>query len=84
MATFTPPVVLAGFTSPETIGTDVKSFIWLLPLAVAIAVVYKALKVKQVRPVNFIKEAIVLSATILVFLFLVAAGLYAISWIITK
>ena len=75
---------LATFTAPENIGTDVKSFLWLLPLVAAIAVVYKALKVKEITPANFIKQAIVLSGTILVFMIIVAIGLYAITWLITE
>lgn len=75
---------LATFTAPENIGTDVKSFLWLLPLVAAIAVVYKALKVKEITPANFIKQAIVLSGTILVFMIIVAIGLYVVTWLITE
>ena len=75
---------LATFTAPENIGTDVKSFLWLLPLVAAIAVVYKALKVKEITPANFIKQAIILSGTILVFMIIVAIGLYVVTWLITE
>ena len=34
--------VLGSFTTPMRIGTDPASMLWLLPLVVSIAVVYKA------------------------------------------
>lgn len=76
--------VVATFTSPEMIGTDVNSFLWSLPLVAAIAVVWKALKVKEISPGNFIKETAVLAGTLLVFLIIVAIGLYAVTWIVTE
>ena len=75
---------MATFASPQSIGTNAASFVWLLPLVVAIAVVYKALKVKEISAANFTRQAIVLSGTILVFMIVVAIGLYVVAWIITE
>ncbi len=77
-------LTLAAFTAPENIGIDMKSFLWLLPLVAAIAIVYKALKVKEITPADFIKQALILSGTILVFMIIVAMGLYVITWLITE
>jgi hypothetical protein len=75
--------MMATFTTPETIGTDVKSFFWLLPLAVAVATVYKALKAGKISALNFIKEIAILFVTIILFMAAVAAVLFAITRIVT-
>ncbi len=76
--------VTASFTVPEKLGTEPQSMLWLLPLAVAIAVVYKATKLPTITAGNFIKEAATLFGSIVVFIIAVALVLYALAWLITE
>ena len=76
-------LILASFTTPERIGVTPLSMLWLLPLALSISVVYKATKVTQVRPMNFIKESVVLFGSIVVFMFITAVVLLGIAWLVT-
>ncbi len=76
-------MILANFTMPERIGVTGLSEFWLLPLALSIAVVYKATKVREVRVVSFIKESVVLFGSIVVFMLITAVVLLGIAWIAT-
>ncbi len=80
----TDALVMASFTIPEKIGTDPQSMLWLLPLVAAIAVVYKATKLPEIKAANFIKEAVVLFGSIVVFMFVTALILYAIAWLVIE
>lgn len=72
------------FTIPEKIGTDPQSMLWLLPLAAAIAVVYKATKVPKVTARSFLKEAATLFGSIVVFIVVAALALYVIAWVFAE
>ena len=76
--------ILASFTSPVFIGTDPYSMLWLFPLALAIAIVYKATKVEKIVFVNFSKEVIFLFLSIVVFIATTAAVLYVFQWIVLE
>jgi len=78
------PVVIAGFTAPEEIGTNPGSMLWLLPLAASIAIVYKVTKLPTIKAGNFIKEAAVLFGSIVVSIIITALALYALAWLITE
>jgi len=75
---------MASFALPERIGTEPKSLLWLLPLAAAITVVYKATKLPEITLGNFIKETIVLFGSMVVFVIAIALGLYVFAWLITE
>jgi len=75
---------MATFTIPEKIGTDPQSMLWLLPLVAAIAVVYKATKLPEIKAANFLKEAVILSGSIVVFMFVTALILYAIARLVIE
>ncbi len=75
--------LLASFTVPMRIDTDPSSMLWLLPLVVAIAVVYKATKVHQIRPAAFAKETALLIGSIMVFITVAALVLYGVAWLVT-
>lgn len=77
-------LVLASFTSPENISTNPQSLLWLLPLAASVAVVYKATKLPTITARNFIKEAVILSGSIVVFIVVTGLALYALAWLITQ
>jgi len=76
--------VMATFTAPEEIGVNPQSMLWLLPLAAAIAVVYKATKLPTITARNFIKEAAILFGSIIVFIIITALALYTLAWLITE
>jgi hypothetical protein len=74
---------LAGFTDPEPIGIDPASILWLLPLAAAIAVCYKATKVREITAAGFFKEAVVLFGSIVAFIAVAALILLAVAYAMT-
>jgi len=76
--------VMATFTAPQEIGVNPQSMLWLLPLAAAIAVVYKATKLPTITARNFIKEAAILFGSIIVFIIITALALYTLTWLITE
>ena len=75
--------IIASFTAPEQIGTTPQSTLWLLPLAAAIAVIYKATKLPTITAANFIKETAILFGSIIVFIIATALVLYTLAWLIT-
>ncbi len=76
--------LLADFTIPERITVDPQSMLWLLPLVVAVTIVYKATKVPKIQAVHFIKEVAVLFGSIVVFMVITALVLYALAWLVTE
>lgn len=76
--------VIATFTTPENVGVNPQSMLWLLPLAGAIAVVYKATKVPKIKTVSFLKESLLLFGSIVVFMLVTALVLFALTWLITQ
>ena len=82
--TITASLIMATFTIPEQIGTTPQSILLLLPLVAAIAIVYKATKLPEIKAVNFIKEVVVLFGSIVVFMFVTALILYAIAWLVLE
>ncbi|MBN2136296.1 MAG: hypothetical protein JW720_00670 [Sedimentisphaerales bacterium] len=75
--------IMANLITPERIGVTGLSMLWLLPLSLSIAVVYKATKVKEIRAVNFIRESVVLFGSIVVFMAVIALALFALAWLVT-
>ena len=76
--------ILATFTAPEYIGTDPKQMLWLLPLSAAIAIAYKATKLRKITALNFIKEAGLLFASIVVFMVVTAIVLLLVARFVTE
>ena len=76
--------IMASFTVPEKIGVTGQSMLWLLPLVASIAVVYKATKMPKITYANFVKEAVILSGSIIVFMVVTAIALCVMAWLITE
>ena len=76
--------IAASFTIPEYIGTSPASLLWLLPLAAAVAVVYKASKLPTITAGKFIKEAIVLFGSIVIFIVVTAVILHLLAVLVTQ
>ena len=80
----TDALVMATFTMPEKITTDPQSMLWLLPLVAAIAIVYKATKLPEIKIFNFVKESVILFGSIVIFMFVTALVLYSIAWLVIE
>ena len=76
--------ILATFTTPENIGINPQSMLWLLPLVAIIAVVYKATKIQHIKARHFIKESVVLFGSIVVVMIVAALALFVLTWLITE
>lgn len=76
--------ILATFTTPERIGINPQSMLWLLPLVAVIAIVYKATKIPHIRAGHFLKETVILFGTIVVVMVIAALALFALTWLITE
>ena len=76
--------IIASFTVPEKIGATPQSVLWLLPLVAAIAIIYKATKLPEIKTFNFIKESTILFGSIVVFMLITALVLCAMAWLITE
>jgi hypothetical protein len=77
-------VILAQLTFPLDIGTTPASMLWLLPLTAAVCIVYKATKVREIKAAGFIREVAVLFGSIIIFMAIVAAVLFAFAWVFTS
>jgi hypothetical protein len=77
-------LVMADFTAPREIGTNPQALLLLLPLVVAITVVYKATKLPRISAGNFLKESVVLFCSIVVFMVITALVLSGVAWLIIE
>ena len=75
--------VIAAFTAPMHIGTTPASLLWMFPLLAAVSVIYKATKLRVIFLKKFVKEVVILFATLSLFMIGVAVMLYFIVWFIT-
>jgi hypothetical protein len=73
--------LLASFTAPENITVNPQSMLWMLPLAAAVAVIYKATKLPKITIRIFLRESIVLFVSIVVFIIAVVAVLWFVTWL---
>ena len=67
------------FAQPTDLPTLLITQLWVLPICLSIALVYKAIKLEDFKPALFVREVIFLFVTIVGFLILVAVCLYLIS-----
>lgn len=77
-------LIIASFTVPEKIGITPQSMLLLLPLIASITIVYKATKMPKIKFASFLKEVIILSGSIVVFMAATALVLGALTWLITE
>jgi hypothetical protein len=69
--------ILAAFRVPMEISNDAWSFFYIVPLAIVLSVVYKATKITVFSWYALARESVILIASVLVFMAVVAASLYA-------
>ncbi|MFC1783381.1 hypothetical protein ACFL02_07320 [Planctomycetota bacterium] len=70
------------FTQPTYLPTHFITQLWVLPICLSIALVYKAIKLEPFKPSLFVREVLLLFVTIVGFLILVAVCLYVIAQIV--
>jgi hypothetical protein len=75
--------ILADFAKPVHIGTTPASLLWMFPLLISIAVVYKATKLRVLFWGKFLKEVGILFLTISIFMILTGVALNVLVWLIT-
>jgi hypothetical protein len=75
--------VIASFTRALEMPTNALSLLWLLPLALAGVVVYKALTIRKITAVFFLKEVFALLAFLIGLLIIITLILFVITWIAT-
>lgn len=78
------PLILAGFFAPVDIGTTPFSPLWMFPLLLSIAVVYKATRLRVLFWKAFFLEVLVLFLTLSGFMILAGVVLNLIVWLITS
>jgi hypothetical protein len=76
--------MMASFSTPMNITTDPKSMLWMFPLLLAVAIVYKATKAPVIFPARFAKEVALLFMTMSVLMAAAAAGLIILTQIVTS
>jgi hypothetical protein len=79
-----PELMLASFTAPIDIGTDWVSMLWMFPLLAAIAVIYKATKMRVFLYKTFVREALILFATLSGFMIAAVIVLNLVTWLATS
>jgi hypothetical protein len=75
--------LIASLTAPQEIGATPQAMLWMLPLAAAIAVVYKATKLPKITAGDFLKETAALFGSIVLFVVATALILNIIAWLIS-
>ena len=68
---------------PLEVATTPAGLLWSLPISLCIAMVYKAIKLEKFRMSLFIREVVLLFATIIGFLIMVGIVLAIIAYLIT-
>ena len=69
------------FAQPLEVSTTTISLLRAFPLSMAIAIVYKTVKLEKFSWASFIREVVLLFGTIVGFLALVAIGLFVIAYL---
>jgi len=76
-------LLVANFVSPERMPTSPQTNLWIIPLLVAIAVIYKVTKLPEITPRKFLKETVGLFLTMFVFIVVSALVLHIIAYLIS-
>jgi hypothetical protein len=73
---YTLTYILASFMAPVELSTSRASLLLALPLIAVIAVTYKATKLDEIKLWSFTSQCLVLFGSIVVFMALIAVGLF--------
>lgn len=76
--------ILAGFTAPLNIDTTPLSMLWMFPLLISIAIVYKTTRLRVMFFKRLMMESLVLFLTLSGFMILAGIVLNLVVWLITR
>lgn len=76
--------ILAAFTAPIEIGTTPSSMLWMFPLLAAIALVYKATKMRVLFTKTYLLQSLLLFLSVSGFMIMAIVVLNLLSWLITS
>ena len=77
-------IILASFSAPTEIGTTPASMLWMFPLLAAIALVYKATKMRVLFTKKYLQQSALLFLSVSGFMVMAIAVLNLLSWMITS
>ena len=77
-------LMLSSFTAPIEIGTDKVSMLWMFPLLAAIALVYKATKMRVLLTKRYLIESLLLFLSVSGFMIAAIIALNLLSWLFTS
>lgn len=75
--------LLASFTVPLEIGTDPASMLWMLPLLLGVALVYKAVKMRVLFLNKYFSQVGVLFISMVIFIVMIGVLLHIIVHFVT-
>ena len=75
--------LLCTFTTPEHIGTDIFSMLWMFPLLASVSLIYKATKMRVLFWDKFFKEVAILFITTSLFMVMAGVGLFILVQVLT-
>ena len=76
--------ILAAFTAPIEIGTTPSSMLWMFPVLAAIALVYKATKMRVLFTKKYLTESLLLFLSVSSFMVMAIFVLNLLSWLVTS
>ena len=76
--------ILASFTAPIEIGTTPASMLWMFPLIAAIALIYKATKMRVLFVKKYLLQSLLLFLSISGFMIIAIIVLNLLSWLLTS
>ena len=76
--------ILAAFTAPIEIGTTPGAMLWMFPLLAAIALVYKATKMRVLFTKNYLLDSLLLFLSVSGFMIMAIVVLNLLSWLVTS
>jgi DNA phosphorothioation-dependent restriction protein DptG len=76
--------ILAAFTTPIEIGTTPASMLWMFPLLAAIALVYKATKMRVLFTKKYLMQSLLLFLSVSGFMMMAIFVLNLLSWLVTS
>ena len=76
--------ILAAFTAPIEIGTTPGSMLWMFPLLAAIALVYKATKMRVLFTKKYLIQSAMLFLSVSGFMIIAIVVLNLLSWLVTS
>jgi DNA phosphorothioation-dependent restriction protein DptG len=81
---FDSAMILASFTAPIEIGTTPDSMLWMFPLLAAIALAYKATRMRVIFIKKYLLKSLLLFLSVSGFMIMAIIVLNLLSWLLTS